>query len=532
MTQSVPPALECRGIHVRYGDVKALVDVGLALEPGAIHAVVGQNGAGKTTFARVAAGLVRPDSGEFAVGGRPIGFGDVASSRAAGVELVHQSFALPPSFTVAEALEFSTGGGIGFFRRHRLTERWRAHLQDLELDVDPASRIRNLPVEARQGVEIARALATRARLLILDEPTAVLPPAGVRALFGRIRSLAASGVTIVLILHKIREVFAIADTISVLRSGRLVAGPMATSATEPDAVARQIIGSDSVGEAEADDLTAPVIGLGTSAPTAAPAESPVAAKPANSADGQAVALELDGVGAEADADSPPLTGLSLTVRHGEIVGVAGVEGNGQLSLLRSVAGLTPVNGGEIALDGVSANRLSASERRSLGLRIIPFDRNAEGLSLHSSIWENWSARELAQRPLLSRIRPARLRERCRQAMAEWSVEYASTLHNSAALSGGNAQKLILAREIDAEARLILAANPSRGLDLQAAAFVGSALRKAARRGAGVLLISSDLDELFSLCDRLLVMLSGGISGSFSPPYDMEAVGAAMTGVRQ
>ena len=247
MAAADPPALRCRGIRVTYGEVTALADLEIAFARGAIHAVVGQNGAGKTTFARVAAGLVRPDAGTLAIEGRALRLGRVAGARAAGVELVHQSFALPPSFTVAEALEFGAGGGIGLYSRRQILKRCRERLAALDLNVDPRRRIRDLPVEVQQGVEIARALVTDARLLILDEPTAVLPPAGIEALFERIRSLKRHGVTVILILHKIREVMAVADTISVLRGGKLVAGPIPRERADEKRIAEMIVGQAAVG---------------------------------------------------------------------------------------------------------------------------------------------------------------------------------------------------------------------------------------------------------------------------------------------
>ena len=524
MTAADPPALHCRGIRVTYGEVTALADLEIAFGRGAIHAVVGQNGAGKTTFARVAAGLVRPDAGSLAIDGRALRLGRVAGARAAGVELVHQSFALPPSFTVAEALEFGAGGGIGLYNRRQILKRCHERLAALDLDVDPRRRIRDLPVEVQQGVEIARALVTDARLLILDEPTAVLPPAGIGALFERIRSLKRHGVTVILILHKIREVMAVADTISVLRGGRLVAGPIPREGADEANIAEMIIGGADTASVGADNTQA-LIGATPVRNTA------VRGKRVNEASCEKpeAVLELADVSTAKEPEEPPLDRVSLAVRPGEIVGVAGVQGNGQGTLVKAIAGLTDVTGGEFHLGGTHASRTSPAARRALGLRVIPFERNSEGLSLTSALWENWSVRDLMQRPLFSFVDPAALRRRCDEALQAWGVHYASAAQNAGALSGGNAQKVILAREIDEDARLIIAAQPARGLDIGATAFVWSALRQAAGRGCGVLLISSDLDELFDVSHRLVVMLSGRIVAEFVPPYDIAAVGRAMTG---
>ena len=360
-------------------------------------------------------------------------------------------------------------------------------------------------------------------MLILDEPTAVLPPAGIEALFDRIRGLKRHGVTVILILHKIREVMAVADTISVLRGGRLVAGPVPRERADEKSIAEMIVGQATAGTVGADDAQA-LVG-------AAPVRGAVAyvahtaAVPASS---EAV-LELSEVSTAKDPEESPLDRVSLLVRPGEIVGVAGVQGNGQRTLVKAIAGLADVTDGDIHLGGRLANRTSAAKRRALGLRVIPFERNSGGLSLTSALWENWSVRELLQRPLFSLVDPAALRQRCDEALEAWGVRYASATQNAGALSGGNAQKVILAREIDGDARLIIAAQPARGLDIGAAAFVWSALREAAGRGSGVLLISSDLDELFDISHRLVVMLSGQIVAEFRPPYDIAAVGRAMTG---
>jgi ABC-type uncharacterized transport system ATPase subunit len=514
-------ALECRDISVKYGEVAALVGVSAAFAPKLIHAVVGQNGAGKTTFARVAAGLVKPVAGALAIGGRDVPIGSVAQARAGGVELVHQSFALPPSFTVAEAMEFGAARERPIFSRRGLEARWRRHLENLGVRARLRDRIRDLPVEAQQGVEIARALVADAKVLILDEPTAVLSPNGVETLFERLRSLKAGGVTIILILHKIREVLGIADTVTVLRGGRLIEGPIGADATDARRLSASIIGSQIDGELAATDKAALVgASLGDAAPASAVSSSAAFATPI---------IELQNVATRADPEGPGLDDVSLEVAPGEIVGVAGVEGNGQRTLVRALSELVEVRSGAIRLSGRDVTRTPLSVRRARGLRVIPFERNSEGLSLSSALWENWSARELLMGPTLKLINPARYRKACADSLKRWDVRYHTTSQPASSLSGGNAQKLILAREVDADATLIIAAQPTRGLDVGATAFVWRALREARARGCGVLVISSDLDELFDISDRLVVMLSGKIVGEFHPPYRLGEVGAAMTG---
>lgn len=512
-----PPALACRSIGVTYGSLKALSGVSVDFEPGLIHAVVGQNGAGKTTFARVVSGLVTPADGQVEVNGRAIPPGNVTQSRLAGVELVHQSFALPPSFTVAEALEFGFAGKGRLFGRAQLHKRWQQHLSQLDIAVSPAARIRDLPVEAQQSVEIARALVTDAKILILDEPTAVLSPSGIDALFERVRRLKAKGVTVLLILHKIREVLAIADTVTVLRGGQLVAGPLPAKSVSPSDLASLIVG-DAVTGSLSD--THALVGDGE--------VQHVATK---GVDERPAVVSLRGLATRPDSEGPALSDAALTIHQGEIVGVAGVEGNGQRTLVRAIAGLVDVTSGTLTLTGTEAQRLPLAQRRRLGLRIIPFERNVEGLSLSSPLWENWVSRELIEGKLLRFIVPRAIRERCDKALKAWSVRYETSTQRAGSLSGGNAQKVILAREIDDDARLILAAQPTRGLDIGATAFVWQSLRAAAARGSGVLVISSDLDELFDISDRLVVMLSGRIVAEFRAPYDLKAVGAAMTGAQ-
>jgi simple sugar transport system ATP-binding protein len=518
------PALACAGLTIRFGDFTALADVSLALAPRRIHAVCGQNGAGKTSFARACAGLIAPAAGSITIGAKALRGGQVSAARAAGVELVHQSFALPPSFTIAEAMEFGLTGRAGaIYTRSKLNARWAGHLRALGVEAKPSARIRDLAVETQQAVEIARALAGRARILILDEPTAVLAPAAAEALFARLRRLAESGVTILIILHKIREVLAVADTVTVLRGGRLVEGPEEAGAMTSDRLARAIIGAAPVrgaavqADEAAEDLAALV---GADMPQGMAHAHPVATR--------TVAV-MTSVATRPAADGQSLDAIDLSVGAGEILGIAGVEGNGQRPLVEALAGLVPLTAGSVTLDGEDVTALSLAERRRRGLRIIPFERNTEGLSLSSPLWENFAARTLLGQSALKLIDPGALRRAAAAAFKTWDVRYGSVDNPARSLSGGNAQKVILAREVDAEARLIVLAQPTRGLDLGATAFVWQAMREARGRGLGLILISSDLDELFDISDRVVVLQGGRIAGRFAPPYDLAAVGAAMVG---
>ncbi|WP_168879348.1 ABC transporter ATP-binding protein [Rhizobium sp. P28RR-XV] len=517
MSNSFQPALGLGGVTVRYGEVAALSGVSVGFAPGLIHAVVGQNGAGKTTFARVAAGIVRPADGVVSIHGRAIRTGDVGESRAAGVELVHQSFALPPSFTVAEAMEFGASGKGGIFSRKGLVRRWTPHLESLEVQIDFGKRIRDLPIETQQGIEIARALVTDAKILVLDEPTAVLSPSGIETLFARVRKLKERGVTVILILHKIREVLGIADTVTVLRGGKLIDGPLACTDISAERLATLIVG-DAVRNIGADDRKALT---GSETVDHAQGQSSLDAAPV---------LALSGISTRPDSEGTALDGINLLLRPGEILGIAGVEGNGQKTLVRAIANLADLASGNITLGSHDISTEPLTVRRRLGLRIIPFERNVEGLSLTSSLWENWSARDLLQGSLLRLVNPSKIRSLCDKALKGWDVRYFSSLQKAGSLSGGNAQKVVLAREIDQDAKVIIAAQPTRGLDIGATTFVWQSLRAARDRGSAILLISSDLDELFDISDRVMVMLSGRFVGEFAPAYDIQAVGAAMTGL--
>jgi simple sugar transport system ATP-binding protein len=533
------PAVSCRSLGVSFGAVRALHDVSVELAPGRIHALVGQNGAGKTTLAKVLGGLQVPDTGDVRIAGQEIPPGDVRAAKAAGLAMVHQHFSLPPSFTVAEALELTAArpGGRAIYRRGDLRQRWQDDVAEIGGAAALSTRIRDLPVEARQSLEIVRALATEARLLLLDEPTALLTPVAIDALFERLRRLRDSGVTIIVVLHKLREVAAVADTVSVLRDGELVLGPAEMSEVSQGRLSDAIVGP--AGHA------AGAVGVRTAAHGS-----------------HETLLELAGTSSGESAFEPGLTAVDLRVEAGEIVGIAGVEGNGQRSLVSVIAGLTPVTGGTVRIGGDEVTAATPARRRLRGLRLVPFDRNAEGISRSAPLWLNQSALRLLARDNMStdvytRVprRPARpdrrprsalrlldrwrgrsplisLRRFKRQAAADldrWQVRYDTVTQPAESLSGGNIQRLILSRELADGVEVLVAAQPTRGLDFSATDFVRRSLRGLRDAGAGVLLVSSDLDELFELSDRLLVMYGGRIVAGFGGPYDRRAVGDAMTG---
>ena len=502
------PAVRCRSLSVSFGAVQALRDVSLDLAPGRIHALVGQNGAGKTTLAKVIGGLQASQTGEVQVGGRKIPPGDVRAAQLAGLAMVHQHFSLPPSFTVAEALELTTSriGGSSVYRRTDLHRRWQHEVAEMGGPTMLATRIRDLPVETRQSLEIVRALAGDARILLLDEPTALLAPAAIDQLFERLMALRNNGVTVLIVLHKLREVSAIAETVSVLRDGELVLGP-----SEMAHVSEGDLSDAIVGPASGDDLA---IGITREAEAT-----------------QETLLELVGVSSRESTFEVGLKGVDLIIESREIVGVAGVEGNGQRSLVSAIAGLTPIAEGSLLFGGADATRASPARRRLRGLRLVPFDRNSEGISRTAPLWVNQSALRLIGRarkrfPFIS-LR--RYKQQAAEAMDLWRMHYDSVSVPAESLSGGNVQRLILSRELAPGLKVLVAAQPTRGLDFSATNFVRRSLRELRDGGAGVLLVSSDLDELFELSDRLLVMYGGRIVASFAAPYDRRAVGDAMTG---
>jgi simple sugar transport system ATP-binding protein len=500
------PAVSLRGITRRFGPVVANDRVSLDLAPGEIHALVGENGAGKSTLMRVLYGLLQPDAGTLEVEGRAVRLHRPADAMRLGFGMVHQHFMLVDTLTVAEniVLGREPHAGLGRLDRAAAGREVSALALRYRLPVDPRARVGDLAVGVQQRVEILKALHHGARVLILDEPTAVLAPHEVDELFQVLRALNAEGTTIVLITHKLAEVKALARRVTVMRGGRVVGGGEAAALTT-EAIAELMVGR-------------PLAGL-----------APRAAKPAG-----APLLEVRDLETLDERRVPALRGVSLTVAAGEILGIAGVEGNGQRELAESIAGLRPPRRGAIVLGGRLLSGRSPREHAAAGLAHIPADRLHHGLVPGMSLAENLALgrhREapLGRGPFLS---PRALDGRAARWLAEYDVRPPAPHLRAEQLSGGNQQKLIAARELTRGAKVLLAAHPTRGVDLGAAEAIHRRLLAERDAGHAVLLISSDLAEILALSDRVAVMYEGRITHETRPAAtDERTLGLHMTGRR-
>lgn len=507
-------SIRCENITVVYDTLTALDSVSFSLESSKIHVLVGQNGAGKSSLARVLSGLTLPASGRFWIREQQIENATVQSVRDAGLDMVHQRFTLPAQFTVAEALELSSARKQSgrFFSFGGLQRAWNRELEAAGIPAVANSRVQELPVEVIQSLEILRSLSNQAKILILDEPTALLSPSAIDDLFDRIRKLKADGVTLLVVLHKLREVMEIADTVMVLREGTLVLPPTDASALTAGEISDLMIGEATAGNSEA------IEGVSARLPTE---KAPTGAQ----------RLSMQSVHTKGTDTEPPLVDISLQIQSGEVVGVAGIEGNGQRNLVNTIMGQTTTERGCIELLAEDVTNQTPIQRRTLGLRIVPFDRMLEGSSLELPLWENvmsWQSEAFAP-GWLPWLPIRKIKQTAKEALDRFGVVYNSLEQPAGSLSGGNLQRLILARELADDTKIVIAAQPTRGLDFQATDFVWQVLGDLRQRGAGVLLISSDLDELFEICDRILVLRAGQITGEFSAPYSVQSVGDAMTG---
>ncbi len=504
---AAPPVLELRGITKRFPGIVANDRIDLELRRGEVHALLGENGAGKSTLMNVVYGIYKPDEGEILVKGAPITMHSAQDAIQHGIGMVHQHFMLIPVMTVAENIVLGTEPNTaGIFLDHRSADRRVRELaQSFNFAIDPDSRVQDITVGQQQRVEILKALYRRADILILDEPTAVLTPGEANDLFAILKSLTREGMSVIFISHKLHEVLEVADRITVLRRGKMVETVPKEGATE-ESLARAMVGREVL--------------LRVEKPPSAPGES---------------LLRVEGLHVFDDRGLEKVRGVSFDVRAGEIVGIAGVDGNGQTELIDALTGLMPFTEGKISVADKQVDRASTSrEMLDHGVGHIPEDRQRRGLVLEFSIAENIALHDYNAGPdsKLGWLYPSRLVERAGRLIKDFDVRGGGPQTRAGALSGGNQQKVVVAREVARNPKVLIAAQPTRGLDVGAIEYVHR--RLVAERGAGraVLLVSLELDEVLSLSDRILVMFEGEIVGEYDPSVSEEELGIAMAGGRR
>jgi ABC-type uncharacterized transport system ATPase subunit len=498
-----PPVLELRGITKEFPGTLANNHVDFDLARGEVHALLGENGAGKSTLMNVLYGLYRPDEGEIRVRGTPVTFHSPRDAIAQGIGMVHQHFMLIPVMTVAENIVLgSEPSEKGIFLDYGAA---RARVRELAgafgFGLDPDARVQDITVGQQQRVEIVKALFRRAQILILDEPTAVLTPQEALELFEILRTLTREGMSVIFISHKLNEVLDIADRVTVLRRGKKIETLSTADATEAS-LARLMVGREVLLRVDK--------------------EPHAAGEPL---------LQVEGLSVRDDRGLPKVRDASFEVRAGEIVGIAGVDGNGQTELIDALAGLRKPEGGRILLAGTEVTGDSVRAHFDDGLGHVPEDRQRRGLVLEFSIAENVALHEYRKPPdsRFGWLRPGELIKRAKRLISEFDVRGGGPQTEAKALSGGNQQKVILAREIDRDPRVLIAAQPTRGLDVGAIEFIHRRLVEERDEGRGILLVSLELEEILSLSDRILVLFEGEIVGEYPPTTSDEELGLAMTG---
>jgi len=493
------------GITKRFGPVTANEDVNLTIKAGEVLGLLGENGAGKSTLMNVLCGLYSPSAGEILIDGKPVTFSGPGDAIRAGVGMVHQHFMLVPVFTVTENVVLGVEP-TGRLDHLDLTTA-RAQVRDINdrygLQVDPDALIETLPVGAQQRVEIIKVLFRSADLLILDEPTAVLTPQEVDEFFGIVKSLRDAGKAIVFITHKLNEILEIADRISVIRSGRIVGGGLPKDLTRPE-LAEMMVGRPVNFEVDKGPcLPGPTL------------------------------LETRDLTILHDNDEIAVDRLNLQVRSGEVVGIAGVQGNGQSALIEALTGVRRVASGSITFDGNDITRASARQRHRLGIAHIPEDRQAAGLIQNFTVAENMVL-DTYYDARFSRgmgVDWGKVQQSAAKNVLDFDIRTPSVFEAAGHLSGGNQQKLVVARELARETKLVIAGQPTRGLDVGSIEYIHKRLIAARDEGDGVLIVSSELDEIMALSDRILVMFKGRIVAEYTADVaDKSTIGLAMAGV--
>ncbi len=493
-----------RGITKRFGPVTANEDVNLTIKAGEVLGLLGENGAGKSTLMNVLCGLYSPTAGEVLIDGKPVTFDGPGDAIRAGIGMVHQHFMLVPVFTVTEnvVLGVEPTGRLDHLDLTTARAQVREINERYGLQVDPDALIETLPVGAQQRVEIIKVLFRSADVLILDEPTAVLTPQEVDEFFEIVKSLRDAGKALVFITHKLNEILEIADRISVIRSGRIVGGGLPRDLTRP-ALAEMMVGR--------------------------PVSFEVAKGPFNPGP---TLLETRDLTILRDNDDIAVDRLNLQVRSGEIVGIAGVQGNGQSALIEALTGVRRVAHGTVTFDGQDITHASARKRHRLGIAHIPEDRQTAGLIKNFTVAENMVLDTYYDDRFSGRmgVNWAHVNASAARSVKDFDIRTPSVFAAAGHLSGGNQQKLVVARELSRDTKMVIAGQPTRGLDVGSIEYIHERLIAARDEGDGVLIVSSELDEILALSDRILVMFKGRIVAEFTAQTaEKGAIGLAMAG---
>jgi general nucleoside transport system ATP-binding protein len=499
------PVLELRGITKQFPGVLANDHVDFELLPGEVHTLLGENGAGKSTLMNIVYGLYSPDEGEIVLKGKPVRFSSSKDAIRSGIGMVHQHFMLIPVMTVAENIILAEEPTQAGLLDYEAAEKRVKELADsFNFHIDPNQRIENIGVGQQQRVEILKALYRKADILILDEPTAVLTPQEAGELFEILRTLKQEGMAIIFISHKLIEVLDISDRVTVLRRGKKIETVPTEGATR-EGLARLMVGREVLLRVEK---------------TPPSPKEPL--------------LTVENLTVLDDRELEAVRDVSFQVRAGEIVGIAGVDGNGQTELIDAVTGLRRSAGGRVLVGENEITNDGAREALDAGLGHIPEDRHRRGLVLDFTLAENIALHDYKEPPdsRLGWLYPKRLIARARRLLQQFDVRGGGPLTRASALSGGNQQKVVVAREVERDPRVLLAAQPTRGLDVGAIEFVHRRLVEERDQGRAIMLVSLELDEILSLSDRILVMYEGRIVAEYGPDVTAEELGIAMTGATE